>query len=167
MKITHIAKVSPIVEITSPILLQCRTGECGGCPNNTGKLLWIPRKNSADSGTTETFNFKYEVFDRSAESTSAIKYNVCTGLNSLTSTTFTYENPPNRAWAIANHALSTNPALSPSLMRGTSSLSSSFTVQGVGGWLFFRQPNPAVNNVHDALCFEYSHERRLITFRSF
>ena len=38
---------------------------------------------------------------------------------------------------------------------------------GDGTWLFFRQPNPAISNVHDALCFEYNHEKRLITFRSF
>lgn len=153
--------------MTSPILLQCRTGECGGCPNNTGKLLWIPRKNSADSGTNETFSFQYNFFDKSVESTGAIKYNVCTGTNTLNSSTFSYENPPSRAWAIANHAIAGSPSLSPTLMRNAPFQTFTFSVSGIGGWLFFRQPNPAVGNVHDALCFEYNHERRLITFRSF
>lgn len=167
MKITHITKISPIVEITSPTLNQCRMGECGGCPNNTGKMLWIPRKNSTDSGTSETFNLQYNFFDKAAESTGAIRFNVATGLNTLNSTTFSYENPPNKAWAVANHALTSNPSISPSLMRGTSFQTYTFTISGVGGWLFFRQPNPAISNVHDALCFEYNHERKLITFRSF
>jgi len=167
MKITTIAKVNPIIEMTSPTLLQCKTGECGGCPNNTGKLLWIPRKSSSDSGQSDIFNFRYEFFDKGAESTVAIRFNFCTGFNTLTNTNFSYENPPSRAWAIANHAVSTNPVISPSLMRGTSFLTQAFTLQLTGGWLFFRQPNPAINNVHDALCFEYNHEKRLITFRSF
>lgn len=167
MKITTLAKIIPLIESTSPILLQCKSGECGGCPNNTGKLLWIPRKSLSDSGASDIFNFQYNFFDKAAESTSAIKYSIATGLNTLTSSNFSYENPPSRAWAIANQAIFTNPTLSPSLMRGTSFLTQFFNLQNTGGWVFFRQPNPAISNVHDALCFEYSHKRRLITFRSF
>jgi len=161
MKATTVAKIIPLVEMTSPTLLQCKTGECGGCPNNTGKLLWIPRRSLSDSGGSDTFNFQYNFFDKSAESTGAIKFNIATGGS------FSYENPPNRAWAISNQALSTNPTLSPSLMRGTSFLTQTFTLQNTGGWLFFRQPNPAISNIHDGVCFEYSNEKRLITFRSF
>jgi len=167
MKSTAIVKVNSIAELSSPILLRCRTGECGGCPNNTGKLIWVARKNSADSTFTETFNFQYNFFDKSAESTSPVKYNVASGFNTINSTTFSYDNRPDKAWAIANNAIALNPALSPSLMTGNSFLTATFTFNGAGGWLFFRQPNPAVGNVHDALCFEYNHERRLITFRSF
>lgn len=167
MKSTTIVKISSITEILSPVLLQCRNGACGGCPNNTGKLLWIPRKSSTDSGTSDTFNFRYEFFDRSAEGTGVIKYNLATGFNTLTSSNFTYETPPTQAWAIANQALTTSPSLSPSLMKGTAYLTQTFTLQLTGGWLFFRQPNPAISNIHDALCFEYNHEKRLITFRSF
>lgn len=167
MKITTLAKIIPLAEITSPTLLQCKTGECGGCPNNTGKLLWIPRKSLSDSGASDTFNFQYNFFDKATESTGAIKFNIATGLNTLTSTNFSYETPPNKAWAVANQTLATSPVLSPSLMRGASFLTQTFNLQNTGGWLFFRQPNPAINNVHDALCFEYNHEKRLITFRSF
>ena len=166
MKSTLIPKINPIAELTFPTLLQCKSGECGGCPNNTGKLLWVPRKNSADTSWSETFNFQYNFFDKSAESNSEIRHNVCTGFNTLTSSNFTYSAPPTRAWAVANNAIQ-NFTLSPSLMRGTSFRTYTFPFQGEGGWLFFRQPNPTANNVHDALCFEYNHEKRLIIFRSF
>lgn len=166
MKATQVVKVNPIVENLSPILLQCRTGECGGCPNSTGKMLWIPLAFSVSSYFS--LNFRYNFFDKSAESTSPIKYNMASGFNTLTSANFSYENPPNKAWAVANNTLESNPPLSPSLMRGMSFQTySAFFMSGTGGWIFFRQPNPAINNVHDALCFEYNHEKRLITFRSF
>jgi len=169
MKPTSLVKTNPITEILTPTLLQCKTGECGSCPNNTGKMLWVPGSIVNWDGTTGsiTLNFQYNFFDRSAESTSPIKYNMATEFNTLTSTTFSYSNPPNKAWSTANNAQETFPALSPSLMRGTSFQIYSFTVQSTGGWLFFKQPNPALGNVHDALCFEYNHEKRLITFRSF
>ena len=161
MKITTVSKISPIVETLSPVLLQCKSGECGGCPNNTGKMLWVPFPGVS-------LNFQYNFFDKSAESTSPIKHSCASGFNTLTSTNFSYENPPNKAWAVANEAVETNPSLSPSLMRGTSFQTySAFYTQGTGGWIFFRQPNPAIANVHDALCFEYNNEKRLITFRSF
>ena len=165
MKITTISKISPIGETLSPILLQCKSGECGGCPNNTGKMLWVPLSFAVSSYFS--FNFQYNFFDKSAESNSAIRHNMASGFNSLTSTTFSYENPPNKAWAVANNAFD-NSQLSPSLMRGSNVVfSSNFYMLGTGGWLFFRQPNPAIANVHDALCFEYNNEKRLITFRSF
>ena len=161
MKITTVAKINPIVEILSPVLLQCKSGECGGCPNNTGKLLWIP----TTSGSV-TLNFQYNFFDKAAESTSPVKGNICSGFNTLTSANFTYEAPPNKAWAIANNATDF-PNLSPALMRGVNILSIGYTTTGTGAWFFYRQPNPAIANVHDALCFEYNNEKRLITFRSF
>ena len=165
MKITTVSKISPIVETLSPILLQCKSGECGGCPNNTGKMLWVPLSFAVSSSFS--FNFQYNFFDKSAESNSPIKYNMASGFNSLTSTTFSYENPPNKAWAVANNAFD-NSQLSPSLMRGSNVVfSSNFSMSGTGGWIFFRQPNPAIANIHDALCFEYNNEKRLITFRSF
>ena len=164
MKITLIPKVQPKIELTFPTLLQCRSGECGGCPNGTGKLLWIP---SLDAQQNISFNFQYNFFDKGAESISPIKYNMASGFNTLTSTNFSYENPPNKAWAVANNAID-NYQLSPSLMRGSNIVNSTnFFMSGTGGWIFFRQPNPAINNVHDALCFEYNYEKRLITFRSF
>ena len=169
MKPTQIAKVNPIVEMTSPTLLQCRTGECGECPNGTGKLLWVPGNIVNSDGSTGyiLLNFQYNFFNKGAESTSPIKYNMASGFNTLDSTTFSYSNPPNKAWAFANEAVD-NYSLSPSLMRGTDITKDiGFTVQSTGGWIFFRQPNPAISNVHDALCFEYNHEKRLITFRSF
>ena len=166
MKITTVAKISPIIETLSPILLQCKSGECGGCPNNTGKMLWVPL--SLTISGQIYLNFQYNFFDKSAESTSPIKFNVATGFNTLNSTNFSYENPPNRTWAMTMPALDTNPSLSPSLMRGVLFQTLyAFYIQGTGGWLFFRQPNPAIANVHDALCFEYNNEKRLITFRSF
>jgi hypothetical protein len=169
MKATNIVKVNPIAEIVSPTLLQCKNGECGSCPNNTGKMLWIPGSIVNLDGTTEyvTLNFQYNFFNKSEQSTSPIKYNMAGGFNSLNSTTFSYSNPPNKAWAVSNNAID-NFSLSPNQMTGTDIIKDvSFTVQSTGGWLFFRQPNPANNNVHDALCFEYNHEKRLITFRSF
>ena len=160
MKATNVVKVIPIAHIISPILLQCKSGECGGCPNNTGKMLWVPSPGI-------TLSFQYNFFDKSAESTSVIRTNNATGFNSLNSTNFSYENPPNRAWAMANAAVDTH-QLSPSLMRGASfQTANPFSVGIPGGWLFFRQPNPAIANIHDALCFEYNNEKRLITFRSF
>ena len=169
MKTTTVVKVNPIIERASPILLQCKNDGCGGCPNNTGKMLWVPGDIVNLDATTGfiSLNFQYNFFDKSAESTAAIKYNFATGFNTLNSSTFSYSNPPNKAWAIANNAIN-NYSLSPSSMKGSSVVNNvSFTVQSTGGWLFFRQPNPAISNVHDALCFEYNHEKRLITFRSF
>lgn len=169
MKPTSIVKINPIVEMTTPILLQCKSGECGGCPGGTGKLLWVPGGIVNLNGTTGSIilNFQYNFFDKSAESTSPIKHNFATGFNTLTSANFTYAAPPNKAWAVANNAVDSY-SLSPSLMKGSSIVKDiGFSVQSTGGWLFFRQPNPAISNVHDALCFEYNHEKRLITFRSF
>jgi len=169
MKIQNVVKISPIVEMTSPILLQCRSGECGVCPNGTGKMLWVPGGIVNLNGTTGNvlLDFQYNFFNKSTQSTSSITSNSATGFNSLTSTTFSYSNPPNKAWATANNAVNFF-NLSPSLMGGSSIVGNiAFTVQSTGAWLFFRQPNPAISNVHDALCFEYNHERRLITFRSF
>jgi len=167
MKITTLSKITPLVEMSSPTLLQCRTGECGGCPNNTGKLIWVPRKNSADSTFTETFKFQYNFFDKSAEGSSPVKYNITDGNTTINGTSASYSNRPDKAWAVANNAIMSNPTLTPSLMSGTAFLTHSFLFNGGGGWLFFRQPNPAISNVHDALCFEYNHEKKLITFRSF
>ena len=164
MKATNVVKIIPITHLISPVLLQCKSGECGGCPNNTGKMLWVPL--SFAVGDYAPFNFQYNFFDKSAESTSPIKYSMASGFNSLNSTNFSYENPPNKAWAVANEAIN-NYQLSPSLMRGSNVGLSSFYIQGTGGWLFFRQPNPAIANVHDALCFEYNNDKKLITFRSF
>ena len=164
MKAPNVVKVIPITHLISPILLQCKSGECGGCPNNTGKMLWVPLPFAVSSFVS--FNFQYNFFDKSAESTSPIRYSLASGFNSLTSTNFSYENPPNKAWAVANNAVD-SPTLSPALMRGTNILISSYSISGTGGWLFFRQPNPAIANVHDALCFEYNNDKRLITFRSF
>ena len=164
MKATTIIKISPSIELTTPTLLQCKSGECGICPNNTGKLLWIPPEVTAVGSVT--LNFQYNFFDKAAESTNPVKYNVCTGFNTLTSANFTYSSPPNKAWSVANNPVDF-PNLSPALMRGTNILISSYSMSGTGGWIFFRQPNPAIANVHDALCFEYNNEKRLITFRSF
>jgi hypothetical protein len=164
MKATTIVKVNPIAEILTPSLLQCKTGACGGCPNNTGKMLWIPGDIN-NNNLSITFTFRYNFFDSSTASTSAIKYNLVIG--NVNGTSVSYSNPPDKAWATANHALSTNPILSPSLMSGSSSLTNTFPIPTTGTWLFFRQPNPAIGNVHDGLCFEYNNERRLITFRSF
>jgi len=170
MKTQNVVKINPIVEITSPILLQCKSGECGRCPNGTGKMLWVPGGIVNLDGTIGSvlLNFQYNFFDKSTQSASPITFNLATGFNSLTSTTFSYSNPPNKAWATANNANNTI-NLSPSLMGGSDIVRNiRLTVlQSTGAWLFFRQPNPAISNVHDALCFEYNHERRLITFRSF
>ena len=170
MKPTNIVKISPSIELTFPTLLQCKTGECGGCPNGTGKLLWIPGGIINLDGSTGylLLNFQYNFFNKSSESTSPIKFNMATGFNNLNSTTFSYSNPPDKAWAVANNAYDNN-QLSPSLMkRSDITKDIYFSYPGSnGGWLFFRQPNPAISNVHDALCFEYNHEKRLITFRSF
>ena len=93
MKPTSIVKINPIVEMTTPILLQCKSGECGGCPGGTGKLLWVPGGIVNLNGTTGfiSLNFQYNFFDKSAESNSAIKFNVASGFNSLNPTT--PENP--------------------------------------------------------------------------
>ena len=163
MKATTVVKIIPEIELTSPTLLQCKSGECGGCPNGTGKMLWIP----PNTTNSIPLDFQYNFFDKSAESNSAIKSNVASGFNSLNSTTFSYSNPPNKAWAVANSAVD-NYSLSPNLMRGSNIIrNQTFSIQTTGGWIFFRQPNPAISNVHDALCFEYNYEKRLITFRSF
>ena len=165
MKATSVVKIIPITHLISPILLQCKSGECGGCPNNTGKMLWVPL--SLTVSGSFSLNFQYNFFDKSAESTSPIRYNMANGFNSLTSTNFSYENPPNKAWAVANNAVDYS-TLSPALMKGSDILSSSsIYMVGAGGWLFFRQPNPVIANVHDALCFEYNNDKKLITFRSF
>lgn len=161
MKVTHIAKISPITELVFPTLLQCKTGECGGCPNNTGKLLWVPKLWNV--GTAPIFKLQYNFFDKSAESTSFIKYN-------YVESSTPFGNAPNKAYATTTPAFEYNTSLSPSQMKLGNTLSFSIDVvftSSVGFWLFFRQPNPAISNVHDALCFEYNHERRLITFRSF
>lgn len=169
MKATNITKINPIVEMTSPVLLQCVNDECGTCPAKTGKMLWIPI--SAALTGSISFNFQYNFFDKSAESTSPIKYNMADGSAGTFNGSYTsYSNKPTKTWALTTHANESNPSLSPSLMRGSSMLTCGFfivTSYGNGGWLFFRQPNPAINNVHDALCFEYNHEKKLITFRSF
>jgi hypothetical protein len=165
MKATTIVKISPLIELASPQLLRCKTGECGNCPNNTGKLLWVPKKNAFDTSFSETFNFQYNFFNKAAESTSNIRYNVVDGNTTINGNTPSYSERPDKAWAVANNAIDIS--LSPSLMRGSSFLTNTFNFSGAGGWLLFRQPNPAISNVHDALCFEYSHEKRLITFRSF
>ena len=164
MKATTVAKVNPIAEILTPTLLQCKSGVCGGCPNNTGKMLWIPETNAS---YTLTLTFRYNFFDITSASTTAIKYNLCGGFNTATSSNFSYTNPPDKAWAIANNAIASSPSLSPSLMVGAASLTNLFNIPTTGAWLFFRQPNPAIANIHDALCFEYNNERKLITFRSF
>ena len=164
MKATTVAKVIPIGYITSPVLLQCKSGECGGCPRNTGKMLWVPPSFAINNFAS--FNFQYNFFDKNAESTSPIKYSMATGFNTLTSTDFSYEISPNKAWAVANNAVNYS-TLSPALMKGSDILVSSYSIQVTGGWLFFRQPNPAIANVHDALCFEYNNNKKLITFRSF
>jgi hypothetical protein len=161
MKTTLIAKINPIVEMTSPILLQCKDGECGGCPRDTGKMLWIPKLWQV--GEDKTFNFQYNFFNKSAESESPIKFNTLESDSE-------FGNKPTKQYVIDTPAIEPNPPLSPSQMRLGDTLQYTFGVnasQSVGAWVFFRQPNPAINNVHDALCFEYNHEKRLITFRSF
>jgi len=161
MKIQNVVKISPIVEMTSPVLLQCKSGECGVCPNGTGKMLWVPKLWQV--GALPLFRLQYLFFNRSAESESSIRVNL---LESSTP----FGNRPTKQYTIDTHALTTNPFLSPSQMRLGNTFPFSFDVNQsntVGAWIFFRQPNPAISNVHDALCFEYNHERRLITFRSF
>jgi len=159
MKTTLVSKVNSKIETTFPTLLQCKEGECGGCPNGTGKMLWIPKLWQV--GTAPTFNFQYNFFNKAAESESSIK------LNFIESST-PFGNRPTRSFAITNPGQ--DMSLSPSQMRLGNTRPYSFDVYqsaSVGLWIYFRQPNPAINNVHDALCFEYSHEKRLITFRSF
>lgn len=159
MKITHIAKINPIVEMTSPVLLQCKDGECGGCPKDTGKMLWVPKLWQV--GVSPIFNFQYNFFNKSAESEAPIKYN-------LIESNTPFGNRPTKQYIIDTPAIET--FMAPSEMRLGNTLQYSFDVvqsSSVGCWIFFRQPNPAISNVHDALCFEYNHEKRLITFRSF
>jgi hypothetical protein len=159
MKTTLIAKISPIVEMTSPTLLQCKDGECGGCPKDTGKMLWVPKLWQV--GTIEPFNFQYNFFNKSAESEAPIKYN-------WVESSTPYGDRPTKQYAIDTPAIESY--MSPSQMRLGDTLQLSIDVyqsQSVGFWCFFRQPNPAINNIHDALCFEYNHEKRLVTFRSF
>lgn len=159
MKVQHISKISPSTELLSPVLLQCKTGECGGCPNNTGKMMWVPK--IWQVGNVPQFNFQYNFFDKAAESEEPIKYNW------VESSTL-FGDRPTKQYAIDTPAIETY--MSPSQMRKGDTLPYSFDVNqsaSVGLWLFFRQPNPAIGNVHDALCFEYNHEKRLITFRSF
>lgn len=159
MKATIIAKVNPIIEMSSPVLLQCKSGECGVCPKDTGKLLWVPK--IWQVGDAPIFNLQYNFFDKAAESTSEIKYN-------LVESSTAFGNRPDKAYAVANDAVET--FLSPSQMKLGNTLQLGIDVyssSSVGCWVFFRQSNPAIGNVHDALCFEYNHKRRLITFRSF
>lgn len=159
MKPTTITKINPIVEMIFPVLLQCKDGECGTCPRNTGKLLWIPKLWQV--GEDPVINFKYDFFDKSAESEEPIKYNWVES-NTL------FDNKPDKQYATDTPAIDT--FMSPSLMKLGNTLSFGFGVYSsstVGMWAFFRQPNPAIGNIHDALCFEYNHEKRLITFRSF
>jgi hypothetical protein len=172
MKVQNIPKISPKIELTSPELLHCKSGECGGCPNGTGKLLWIPKNLIGALGTTSlSFNFQYNFFNKSTESEGSIKYNrfdYSVFYNSQQQGS--YSRPPDRNWAVVNNIYMIDPYLSPSLMRGSDIIRDIALVVdqgGEGGWIFFRQPNPAIGNVHDALCFEYNHEKRLITFRSF
>lgn len=173
MKTQNIPKINPKKELTSPDLIHCVNGECGSCPNGTGKLLWIPKNLIGALGTTSLlFNFQYNFFNKSTESEASIKY------NRFDNSVFynnqqqgVYSRPPDRNWAVTNNTTMIDTfQLSPSLMRGSDIVRDvSLTIDqgGEGGWIFFRQPNPAINNVHDALCFEYNHEKRLITFRSF
>lgn len=129
MKATNITKINPIVEMTSPILLQCKSGVCGNCPNNTGKLLWIP--------TTHNGNFKlqYNFFDSALEGTGAVKYNLVPNTVTLNGASVSYSNPPDK-----NYSNTTNvfefPTFSPSLMKGTNFLTANFTP---GGWVYFKQ----------------------------
>lgn len=163
MKATQVVKISPIVELTSPTLLQCRDGECGTCPNGTGKLLWFPNDIGLGSGKNfPILNLRYDFFNKSEESTSEIKYNI---VDSSSSPAASYGVPPTKLFATNNQPTIYIPSLSPSLMKFPNMVTASFQVDN--GWLFFRQQNPAIGNVHDALCFEYNHEKRLITFRSF
>ena len=158
MKATTVVKISPSIELTTPTLLQCKSGVCGGCPSGTGKLLWIPSTHSGN------FTLQYQFFDSTLEGTGAVKRNlVGTGLT-INGALVSYSNPPDK-----NYSNTTNvtefPTFSPSLMKGTNFLTTTFTP---GGWVYFKQINPALSpSVHDALCFEYNHERSLITFRSF
>ena len=155
MKIQNVVKISPIVEIASPVLLQCKSGECGVCPNGTGKMLWVPKLSQV--ATFPLLRFQYLFFNKSAESESPIAYNKVESTIQPTRQ-FAIDTPPSPTF------------MSPSQMRLGNTLSMSFSFDSsyaVGTWLFFRQPNPAISNVHDALCFEYNHERQLITFRSF
>lgn len=174
MKVQHIPKISPQIEITSPTLLHCKNGECGGCPNGTGKLLWIPKTfmNLDGSIGSPILNFQYNFFNKSTESESSIKYNrfdYSVYYNGQQQGS--YSRPPDRNWAVTDNTTMIDTfQLSPSLMRGSDMVRDvglTIDLQGEGGWIFFRQPNPAISNVHDALCFEYNHEKRLITFRSF
>lgn len=157
MKITTIAKISPLIEMTSPILNQCRMGECGNCPKGTGKLLWVTANHSG------IFNLQYNFFDISTEGTGSVRVNYISSSTTINGALASYHNPPTRAYAIATPSYE-SPTFSPSLMKGTNKITSTIFNNG---WLYFRQTNPAVGNVLDALCFEYNHEKSLITFRSF
>jgi hypothetical protein len=157
MKITTLAKISPLVEMTSPTLLQCKSGVCGGCPNRTGKLLWIPSTHSGN------FKFQYNFWDSTSESTGTVKYNLVGTNVTINGVSVSYSNPPDKNYSNTT-GVTSFPNLSPASMKGTNFLTLSFTP---GGWVYFKQPNPAINNVHDALCFEYNNEKSLITFRSF
>lgn len=158
MKATTVVKISPSIELTTPTLLQCKDGECGTCPNGTGKLLWIPSTHSGN------FTLQYKFFDSTSVGTGAVKSNLVSTGVTVNGSLVSYSNPPNK-----NYSNTTNvrefPTFSPSLMSGTNFLTATFTP---GGWVYFKQVNPALSPaVHDALCFEYNHEKRLITFRSF
>jgi len=157
MKITILSKINPIVEMSSPILNQCRMGECGNCPKGTGKLLWVPASHSG------TFNLQYNFFDIATEGTGTVKFNYISASSSINGALASYHNPPTRTYAITTNPFE-SPTFTPSLMKGNNRITNTFSNNG---WLYFRQVNPAVNNVHDALCFEYNYEKSLITFKSF
>lgn len=154
MKATTVVKINPIVELTSPVLLQCKDGICGTCPKNTGKLLWVPSTHSGD------FNLQYNFFNTALEGTGSVKFNLVSTGVTVNGALVSYSNPPDKNYSNTTQ-VSEFPTFSPSLMRGTNFLTLSISP---GGWLYFKQMNPTV---HDALCFEYNHEKRLITFRSF
>lgn len=157
MKSQTIVKISPLTKVLTPVLLQCKSGVCGGCPNKTGKLLWIPSTHSGN------FKFQYNFFDSALEGTGTVKYNLVGTNVTVNGASVSYSNPPDKNYSNTNNVVDI-PSLSPSLMKGVNFLTLSFTP---GGWVYFKQPNPAISNVHDALCFEYNNEKSLITFRSF
>ena len=121
-------------------------------------MLWI---SSTPTGSV-ILNLRYDFFNKSDESNLEIKYNI---VHSGSSPPASYSNPPGKLFVTNNQPTFYIPSLSPSLMRFPNTITASFSASG--SWLIFRQQNPAVGNAHDALCFEYNHEKRLITFRSF
>ena len=158
MKTTFISKINPKIKLTFPVLLQCKSGECGGCPNNTGKLLWIPKLWNV--GDVLIFNFQYNFFNKNEETEGTIKFNAVESNNP-------FGDRPDKAYSTATPIQDTY--MAPSQMKLGNTLEFGLDVYqsgSVGLWVYFKQLNPAIG-VHDALCFEYNHEKRLITFRSF